>query len=232
MPVLLAWTVGPVLLGAYNWACFGAPWRTGLAYHVAFPWAHSVAETLSGPCVRGILLLVFGTEGYTGLLSHSPLVLFALVGWLARRPTRSYGAPIALGALAWLLILAKHRGLFADGWGTRDYRHIVHLLPLLMAGLGLAWSWITRRWRTVAGLLGVYSAARAFLAALPGSGYGDALRAALALGRGSPMALTLALLRTPRFLFLGFVLLATAWAAWFWLLPRKGGPRHEHVVSH
>jgi hypothetical protein len=147
--VALTWWVaglaGPALiLGAYNWTCFGSPFTVSYAFNVPFPWTHHFSTTYVSPWWQGLSGLIYGSydDGKTrhiiGQVAWSPVLLPATAGYVAavaRRESRP-GALLALGVMAVVTVLAaKHRTWY--GGGTLDARYIYAITPLWFAGLPL-----------------------------------------------------------------------------------------------
>ena len=143
---------GALLLGAYDWACFGAPWRTPLAYSdnryrdvhnggllgVHLPNAHSVREVLVGS---------------GGLIVVSPVLVAGAAG-LALLALRGRRAEALLCALVALVFLLAEAG-YGDPYGGHSPgpRYLIPALPFLALGIGPAY----RRWRYPTALLTLLS---------------------------------------------------------------------------
>jgi len=150
---------GPVLLGVYNWVCFGAPWTTSYTMSVQHEWSRSFFGTFSGNPWEGVKLLLlnrgpmpeaiisrtefppnflayYRKQVFTGLLWYAPLLWLALPGWivaLAFRRTRMLFVWLTLILLPTLLLMGAHRTVF--GGSSFDPRYIYHVTPLLFLGI-------------------------------------------------------------------------------------------------
>lgn len=135
---------GPALvIGAYHWACFGAPWRTGYSYIVNPTFAAGHARGLLGvqlPRAEALWGLLFGRM--RGLFYVAPVALPLAVGLIARARTKD---ATALGASLALLALLLVNSSYYMWWGgaAAGPRHLVPVLGLL--ALGFPWVW-QRRW--------------------------------------------------------------------------------------
>ncbi|MCL4234917.1 MAG: hypothetical protein KJ042_10395, partial [Deltaproteobacteria bacterium] len=181
IPVLLAWTgwraarenralawplallvVGPILLGAYNTACFGAPWVTSYARSVQHEWARTFAGTFSGSVVEGLRFLLFNlgpipesvvartgfppaflahyrAANFTGLLFVAPILFLSFPGLalgLARRETRPIFTALIAVVLPTVLLMSAHRTLF--GGERFSPRYVYHVTPVLFVASAYA----------------------------------------------------------------------------------------------
>jgi hypothetical protein len=128
---------GAVLLLAYDWAAFGAPWRTPLAYsdneYRAIHTSGIFGVHL--PNLHSIRLVFIGSGG---LLVISPVLLAAAVGLvlLWRRGLRAEAATCTLVTLAFVLAEAG----YGDPYGGDSPlpRYLIPALPFLAVGLAPA----------------------------------------------------------------------------------------------
>ncbi|NLH47835.1 MAG: hypothetical protein GX444_04440 [Myxococcales bacterium] len=151
----LAFLVGAVALGAYNWACFGAPWVTSYAHSAQHEWARTFAGTFNGNPFEGLrfLLLNRGTipepivlrtgfpekflefyrrQTFEGLLPYAPYLWLAIPGFLAGLylpKSRRIFIWLLLALLPTMLLMGAHRTLFG-GLGL-DTRYFYHVTPIL-----------------------------------------------------------------------------------------------------
>ncbi|MCC6159711.1 MAG: hypothetical protein IT350_16785 [Deltaproteobacteria bacterium] len=163
----LAWplallVVGPMLLGAYNTACFGAPWVTSYARSVQHEWARTFAGTFSGSVVEGLRFLLFNhgpipdgiaartgfppaflahyrAAEFTGLLFVAPILLLSIPGLafgVKERRTRAVFATLTAVVVPTLLLMSTHRTLF--GGESFTPRYIYHVTPILFAASAYA----------------------------------------------------------------------------------------------
>ncbi len=181
IPVLLAWPgwraaranrtvawplalllIGPILLGAYNTACYGAPWVTSYARSVQHDWARHLSTTFTGSVVEGLRFLLFNrgpipesiiartgfppaflahyrAAEFTGLVFTAPILLFAfpaLALGLKDRETRPAFAALAAVVVPTLLLMSAHRTLF--GGESFTPRYIYHITPPLFVAAAYA----------------------------------------------------------------------------------------------
>jgi len=151
-----AW-IGALALGglallalAYGqWARFGSPWETGRFGHYSgfqAPWQGI-----------GALLLAPGRSVFL----YAPAVTLGIWGWAAlRRRLPAVAIFVAAAALARLLVISCRTDWYG-GWGLGP-RHLVPVLPLMIAPLALVWErWgALGRGRRIA-LVGAHAAAAA-----------------------------------------------------------------------
>jgi hypothetical protein len=155
LPLALGAVVPVLLVAAYQWRCFGAPWRTGYSFIVDPTFAAGHATGFLGvrtPHGAALWGLCFGR--LRGLFYISPVALPLACGLVvgARRGDRTAFAA-ALGFLALLLVNASYYMWW--GGAAAGPRHLVPVLGLL--ALGLPWLW-ERPWRrAVTALLGAVS---------------------------------------------------------------------------
>lgn len=175
--LLGAGALGPALvIGAYHWVCFGAPWRTGYSFVVDPKFAAGHATGLLGirlPSLDALWGLTFGR--LRGLFYVSPFALLLLLGVCIRARARDRAA---LAALAGFVALLLVNGSYYMWWGgaAAAPRHLVPVLGLL--GLGLPWLW-QRRWLRVAcvvlGALAVFNMLAISAVGLEAPEHGDVL---------------------------------------------------------
>jgi hypothetical protein len=132
-----------VVIGAYHYACFGAPWRTGYSFITNARFAAGHASGFLGirwPRLEALGGLSFGR--FRGLFYVAPVSLLLLIGLLAR--VRQKDAVALAGALAFCLLLLVNSSYYM-WWGgaAAGPRHLVPVLGFL--ALGLPWIW-ERRW--------------------------------------------------------------------------------------
>jgi hypothetical protein len=136
--------LGPAtVIGAYHFACFGAPWRTGYSFITNARFAAGHANGFLGirwPKIEALGGLSFGR--FRGLFYVAPVTLLMLVGLLARVQQRDAAA--RAGALAFCALLFVNASYYM-WWGgaAAGPRHLVPVLGFL--ALGLPWIW-ERRW--------------------------------------------------------------------------------------
>ncbi len=161
LPLSLA-LVGPALLGAYNTACFGAPWVTSYAHSVQHEWARTFAGTFSGSVGDGLRFLLlnrgaipesiaartgFGGEflahyraaNFTGLLFVAPILFLSFPAFavgLKNRETRTVFAALTVVVVPTLLLMSAHRTLF--GGESFSPRYIFHITPILFVASAYA----------------------------------------------------------------------------------------------
>jgi len=123
---------------AYHAVAFGSIWSIGYDFQTNFDFARSRAATFDGNFLRGLWVLWGAGEG-AGVLVQAPVLFAGVVGLAAARRGRRW----LLAFLPWAAVLCLHH----TPWGgaTRDHRYLIPALPLLGAGLGLAWQrWVVR----------------------------------------------------------------------------------------
>jgi hypothetical protein len=149
MPLIANVALGallPVLvIAAYHWACFGAPWKTGYSFVVDEQFAKGHASGFLGvrlPEVSALWGLSFGQR--RGLFYVAPLSLLLLLGWAVR--LRAKDSTVVAAASAFLVLLLVNASYYM-WWGgaAAAPRHLVPVLGFL--ALGFPWLWAQRRWR-------------------------------------------------------------------------------------
>jgi hypothetical protein len=128
---------GVALLGAYDWAAFGAPWRASYRY-IHNEYASEQAQGILGvkaPSVHATNLVFFGDRG---LVLSSPVLVAAAVGLvlLWRRGFRLEA--LACGAVTALFTIANCGYFLPYGGGSPGPRFLVPCLPFLALGLAPA----------------------------------------------------------------------------------------------
>lgn len=129
---------GALLLGAYNWAAFGAPWHLSYRYVANFwaEWQQTGFFGIGLPHGFGAVH-VFG--GRSGLLVVSPVLVLAAFGlvWLGR----THRAEAVVAATVTAIFVFVNLGYFDPyGGGSPGPRFLVAALPFLALGLGPAYS--------------------------------------------------------------------------------------------
>jgi hypothetical protein len=149
--------LGPgLIIAAYHYACFGAPWRTGYSYIENARFAAGHATGFLGirvPRLDALSGLLFGR--FRGLFYVAPVTLLLFVGVLARARQRD-GA--ALGGLLAFISLLLVNASYYMWWGgaAAGPRHLVPVLGFLALGLPWIWAHGWSRWALMA--LGAVSA--------------------------------------------------------------------------
>jgi hypothetical protein len=129
---------GALLLCAYDWAAFGAPWHLSYRY-VANIWAGAQETGFFGIGVPHRFGIVEVFAGRSGLLVASPVLVLAAFGlvWLGR--THRAEAVVAATVTATFVLI--NCGYFDPyGGGSPGPRFLVAALPFLALGLGPAYS--------------------------------------------------------------------------------------------
>jgi hypothetical protein len=145
---------GAVLLGAYDWAAFGAPWHNPLSYSDnTFLAAHQSGFLgLHAPSAHAAHLVLVGNRG---LLIVSPVLVAAAAG-LVLLHRRGYTAEAAVCGVVSVLFVLFDAGYFAPyGGDSPGPRYLIPALPFLATGLPFAFA----RWPRVTVPLAVVSIA-------------------------------------------------------------------------
>jgi hypothetical protein len=156
---------GALLLAAYDWAAFGAPWHTALGY-VDNEFADEQSRGLLGvslPTAHGLHLVLVGNRG---LLVVSPVLVAAAVGlWLLWR--RGLRAEALLCAAVTAVFLLANLGYFLPyGGDSPGPRFFTPALPFLCLGLAPALA----RWRIATSVLAAVSVVGSTAVALTWAG--------------------------------------------------------------
>ncbi len=149
---------GLILLGVYQWICFGKPWAFPQQFSHHHAWLGSVSTAFDFPTWKGLWILLFHqgplnnlvaskpwinadlSRSFSGLFAMSPYLLFALLGLpLFFRDHRRFAVAALLIFVVTLVAMAS----FRTPWAGDDYdvRYIHHVIPILFLPLGL---WLTR----------------------------------------------------------------------------------------
>ena len=159
---------GALLLGGYDWAAFGAPWRTPL------PYSDNEYRAVHNSGLLGVHLpnlnsirLVFVGPG--GLLVTSPVLVVAAIG-LVLLWRRGLRAETATCALVSVVFLAAECG-YGDPYGGFSPlpRYLIPALPFLAVGLAGAFS----RLRVATTLLAALSITATMAVTLTWTGYDE-----------------------------------------------------------
>jgi hypothetical protein len=177
VPMVLG-ALGPLLIiSAYHWACFGAPWRTGYSFVVDPKFAAGHASGLLGirlPTAAGLWGLSFGRM--RGLFYIAPLALALLVGLVARACSRDRAA--LAGSSAFLALLLVNSSYYM-WWGgaAAGPRHLVPALGLLALGVPWLWQRVWLRYACAAlALLSLFNMIGISAVGLEAPEHGDILR--------------------------------------------------------
>lgn len=147
---LLAGAILPVVLvGAYQQACFGAPWRTGYSFITLPQFARGQSQGLFGityPKPHAVFGLLLGrARGLFYLAPISAVGFVALVvAWYRRRDP---ALAVAVLVFVSLLLVNASYYMWWGGWATGP-RHLVPAIAFVGFGVGAAFDW--PRWRGVA----------------------------------------------------------------------------------
>jgi hypothetical protein len=140
--------VGPLLvLGAYHYACFGSPLRTGYSFIVRREFAEGHAQGFLGvraPRLEALGGLLFG--GRRGLLFVAPVAAIGLLG-LAHGALVARDRVARFASIAFVALLLVNSGYYM-WWGgaATGPRHLVPVMPFLAFGVALAWDVRALRW--------------------------------------------------------------------------------------
>jgi hypothetical protein len=130
------------LLGAYDWAAFGAPWHLSYNYLGSY-YASYQGRGLFGiglPTRPGVIEVFAGTGG---LLVVSPVLVMAALGLV--RLWRRYPAETAVAAVVSAAYVLANTGYFQPyGGASPGPRFLTAALPFLALGLGPAFAWRPR----------------------------------------------------------------------------------------
>jgi uncharacterized repeat protein (TIGR01451 family) len=139
---LLGVIPGAMLLAAYDWAAFGAPWH--LSYHYKYGTLSGEQQTgLFGIGWPHLFAIVQTLAGGSGLLVVSPVLLMAALGLV--RLGRRYRLEAAVAGCVSMLFLLVEFGYFDPyGGNSPGPRFLVAALPFLGLGLAPALAWRPR----------------------------------------------------------------------------------------
>lgn len=147
-----------VLLGAYQWRCFGAPWRTPNQYSFDHEWLRSVKTAFDYPLFDGLRLLLLGNgreaesqapprlvvdpRDYRGLFVAEPVLILAVAGLLMARNRRRFEMVLMSAVFVSTLVAMA---MFHTPWGggDEDTRYLYHVAPILYVGAAL---WLDSLW--------------------------------------------------------------------------------------
>jgi hypothetical protein len=134
---LLGVVPGAVLLGAYGWAAFGAPWRNPLSFsdNQFEPEHHSGLLGIHAPYAHAVRLVFVGDRG---LLVVSPVLAAAAAGlWVVWRAGHRAEAVVCVAVTAVFAVASS--GYFVPyGGDSPGPRFFVPALPFLCVGLAPA----------------------------------------------------------------------------------------------
>jgi hypothetical protein len=115
-----------VLLGIYQWLCFGSPFRTAVEASTSFTENGLLFGVLRMPRMDALYGLSFSP--YRGLFFASPVLLFALIGLgVMRRRSELYA--IASIAVTFFIVIAAFNGW--NGGCAFGPRYLLPIIPLL-----------------------------------------------------------------------------------------------------
>jgi hypothetical protein len=142
--------VPALVVGGYQLACFGAPWRTGYQFVQKREFVLGHASGLLGlhlPTFEGAFGLLVGER--RGVLFVAPVLAIALAaaGWAALR-SRDVANRLALAAFFTLFVVNAGYYMWWGG-AAAGPRHLVPVLGFLAFGLAAAWERPLLRWLIV-----------------------------------------------------------------------------------
>ena len=127
-----------LVLGAYDWAAFGAPWHLSYSYLSNF-YAGEQSQGLFGigvPHLEGVVEVFAGQDG---LLVFSPVLVVAALGLV--RLARDHLAEAAVAAVVAAVFIVANCGYFEPyGGQSPGPRFLAVALPFLALGLAAAYS--------------------------------------------------------------------------------------------
>jgi hypothetical protein len=163
---LLGALPGAILLGAYDWAAFGAPWHNPLTYsdNQYRAVTHKGVVGIELPSLHATHLVLWGRGG---LVVLSPVLVACVAGLvlLWRRGLRAEVAVCATVAAAYIGAACSYFDPY--GGASPGSRFVIPALPFLFVGLGPA----LRRWRLPTLVLAVASVAASMAVTLTWSRY-------------------------------------------------------------
>ena len=114
-----------LLLGAYQWACFGSPFTTAVEISAPFTETGRLFGVLGLPTLESIYGITFSP--YRGLFAASPALLLAFIGFFRMKRRDA----VVLGAICVLffLAIASFNG-WSGGWAFGP-RYLLPIVPLL-----------------------------------------------------------------------------------------------------
>ncbi len=142
---------GIVLLGAYDWLAFGAPWRNPLSYSDN---VYHAAENsgLLGIHLPNLTATQHVLVGERGLLVTSPVVLAAAFGLMLLWRQGLRAEALTCGAVTAAFVVAECGYFIPYGGGSPGPRFLVPALPFLALGLAPAFACRLRTTTLLAGL--------------------------------------------------------------------------------
>lgn len=140
---LLGAALPAVLLGAYQWRAFGAPWRLPFGY-----FAGTINGTTEGGyTIPGLSRFADVLTGSRGLLLLSPVVLVGIVAVIFAvrddRPNlKRHGLVAGVLVVAYVVLLAGWSG--TPTLETPGPRYLIPMVPFLAAPIAAAWAKLRR----------------------------------------------------------------------------------------
>jgi len=115
-----------ILLGIYQWLCFGSPFRTAVEASTTFTENGLLFGVLRMPRMDAMYGLSFSP--YRGLFFASPVLLFAFIGMVVMRQRRELCA-VASIAVTFFIVIAAFNGW--NGGCAFGPRYLLPVVPLL-----------------------------------------------------------------------------------------------------